>query len=425
MNRFGIQRPLSKKKCFLILSLLPLYFIVVGLFMQPVDQIFRGIVEIIREPDFLITDYFVIGGVGAAFINAGVLTLICISIMYALDMNFDGHTVTSTCLMFGFSLFGKNLLNIWMGVFLYARYHKTTVKRYLYVGFYGTSLSPIVSQVMHIVDLPLPLRFLLCAATGIIIGFVLPPLSTHVHFSHKGYSLYNVGFAGGIIATVIVSILKSFGVTIESRLIWFTGQNQTFIILLAILFGAMILYGIITDPMALEDYRSILRPYGLGGTDYYKSEGGAAVMINMGVNGLASMLFVVMVGADLNGPTIGGIFTVVGFSATGKHLRNILPVMAGVLIASEAKSWNITDPSAILALLLSTTLAPIAGEFGIIAGVIAGFLHSSVALNVGIVYGGMNLYNNGFAGGLVAMFLVPVIQSIRDRRARARGGLSL
>ena len=223
---------------------------------------------------------------------------------------------------------------------------------------------------------------------------------------------------------MIVSILKSFGVTIESRLIWFTGQNQTFIILLAILFGAMILYGIIT-PMALEDYRSILRSYGLGGTDYYKSEGGAAVMINMGVNGLASMLFVVMVGADLNGPTIGGIFTVVGFSATGKHLRNILPVMAGVLIASEAKSWNITDPSAILALLLSTTLAPIAGEFGIIAGVIAGFLHSSVALNVGIVYGGMNLYNNGFAGGLVAMFLVPVIQSIRDRRARARGGLSL
>lgn len=428
MNRFGIQRPLSKNKCFLILSLLPVYFIVAGLFMQPIDGIFHGIVEIIREPDFLITDYFVIGGVGAAFINAGVLTLICIGIMYALDMNFDGHTITSTCLMFGFSLFGKNLLNIWMillGVFLYAKYHKTTVKRYLYVGFYGTSLSPIVSQVMHIVNLPLPLRLLLCAATGIIIGFVLPPLSTHVHYSHKGYSLYNVGFAGGIIATVIVSILKSFGVTIESRLIWFTGQNQTFILLLSILFGTMIAYGILTDPMALEDYRSILRSYGLGGTDYYKSEGGAAVMINMGVNGLAAMLFVVMVGGDLNGPIIGGIFTVVGFSATGKHLRNILPVMAGVLIASEAKSWSITDPSAILALLLSTTLAPIAGEFGIIAGVIAGFLHSSVALNVGIVYGGMNLYNNGFAGGLVAMFLVPVIQSIRDRRARARGGLSL
>ena len=425
---FKELRSLTRGEKFAVLSLIPLYFIVIGLFLQPINEIIPGIIRIVREPDVLITDYFAVGGIGAALINAGLTTLLSIALLYFSGKEMDGHTITSSCLMFGFSLFGKNLLNIWMilvGVFLYAKYHKTTVKRYLYVGFYGTSLSPIVSQVMHIVDLPLPLRFLLCAATGIIIGFVLPPLSTHVHFSHKGYSLYNVGFAGGIIATVIVSILKSFGVTIESRLIWFTGQNQTFIILLSILFGAMIIYGIVTDPMALEDYRSILRSYGLGGTDYYKSEGGAAVMINMGVNGLVTMLFVVMVGADLNGPTIGGIFTVVGFSATGKHLRNILPVMAGVLIASEAKSWSITDPSAILALLLSTTLAPIAGEFGIIAGLIAGFLHSSVALNVGIVYGGMNLYNNGFAGGLVAMFLVPVIQSICDRRARARGGLSL
>ena len=76
-------------------------------------------------------------------------------------------------------------------------------------------------------------------------------------------------------------------------------------------------------------------------------------------------------------------------------------------------------------MLFSTTLAPIAGEFGVMAGLIAGFLHSSVALNVGIVYGGMNLYNNGFAGGLVAIFMVPVVQSYRSRKARARGGLSL
>uniref|UniRef100_UPI000A82C2AA DUF1576 domain-containing protein n=1 Tax=Clostridium sp. NkU-1 TaxID=1095009 RepID=UPI000A82C2AA len=69
---------------------------------------------------------------------------------------------------------------------------------------------------------------------------------------------------------------------------------------------------------------------------------------------------------------------------------------------------------------MSTTLAPIAGEFGVIAGVIAGFLHSAAALNVGIVYGGMNLYNNGFAGGLIATFLVPVFQSVRDRSARAK-----
>ncbi len=51
-------------------------------------------------------------------------------------------------------------------------------------------------QVMHIVDLPLPLRLLLCAATGIIIGFVLPPLSTHVHYSHKGLFPLQRGICG-------------------------------------------------------------------------------------------------------------------------------------------------------------------------------------------------------------------------------------
>lgn len=423
-----LQRPLSRTQKFLLLALVPIYFIMAGFFLQPVNEIIPGIMAIIREPDFLITDYFIVGGIGAAFINAGVLTLISLAILYFLGMDLDGHTITSSFLMFGFSLFGKNLLNIWtilLGVVLYAKYHKTSVTRYIYIGFYGTSLSPIITQVMLTGHLPMPLRFVLCIFTGITIGFVLPPLCTHVHFAHKGYSLYNVGFGGGIIATVIMSLFKSFGITMESRLIWSTGNNTLFTVLLSILFGGMVVTGFLTDREVGKNYRNIIKAYGLGGTDYLKTNGGSATLVNMGVNGLAVTLFVAALGCDLNGPVIGSIFTVVGFSATGKHIRNILPIMFGVWIASWTKSWNITDPSATLALLLSTTLAPIAGEFGIFAGLLAGFLHSSVSLNVGIVYGGMNLYNNGFAGGLVAIFLVPVIQSIMDRRARARGGLSL
>lgn len=422
------KRAMNRREKFLLVSVIPVYFIIAGYFFQNPADIWRGVVTIVKEPDFLITDYFVIGGVGAAFLNAGILTLASIAMVYGLGMEMDGHTITSSCLMFGFSLFGKNVLNIWLillGVFLYARYHKTSVSRYIYVGLYGTSLSPIITQVMQLGDLPLSARLLLCVLTGVTIGFVLPPLATHVHFAHKGYSLYNVGFAGGIIATVIMSLYKSFGIVMESRLIWSSGNNKQFAILLSILFGGMIAAGTIGGPDAWKKYREILQTTGHGGTDYLKSKGGAATLINMGMNGLFVMWFLVLLGGDLNGPTIGSIFTVVGFSATGKHLRNIVPVMLGVWLASLAKQWSITDPSATLALMLSTTLAPIAGEFGIVAGIIAGFLHSSVALNVGIVYGGMNLYNNGFAGGLVAIFLVPVIQSIWDRRARARGGLSL
>lgn len=422
------KRPLSRDQKFLLLALLPMYFIVTAFIFYSPEEMIRGVLTIVYEPDFLITDYFVIGGVGASFLNAGILTLISILIVYFLDMDVDGHTITSACLMFGFSLFGKNLMNIWailLGVFIYAKYHKTPVSRYIYIGFYGTSLSPIITQVLWVGEWQFFTRLVISLMIGITIGFVLPPLASHVHAAHKGYSLYNVGFAGGIIATIIVSLLKSFGITTEARLIWSSGNNPWFLALLTTFFGGMILLGFIEDRNVFAEYRNILKATGHGGSDYYKTNGGAATLVNMGINGLFVTWVFHLLGGDLNGPTIGSIFTVVGFSATGKHLRNIAPVMFGVWLASKAKQWSITDPSPALAFMLSTTLAPIAGEFGVFAGILAGFLHSSVALNVGIVYGGMNLYNNGFAGGIVAIFLVPIIVSVRDRRARAKGGLSL
>ena len=419
----------TRSEKFLLLAAMPLYFILVGLLVQPVSTILPGLWIIIREADVLITDYFVVGGIGAAFINAGILTLLCLFIVYKSGLDVDGHTVTSTFLMFGFSLFGKNLLNIWMillGVWFYAKYHKTAPSRYIYIALYGTSLSPIITQMMQIETMPVLLRVFLSMSLGILIGFVLPPLATHAHYAHQGYSLYNVGFAGGIIATVIVSVLKSFGITVEARQIWYSGGNHRFAILLSGLFLGMIAAGLLAGGREVfAGYRRVLKTPGIGGTDYLRDEGGAVILFNMGINGMVATAFLVLVGGDLNGPTIGGIMTIVGFSATGKHLRNILPVMGGVFLAGMTKHWELTDPSATLALLFSTTLAPIAGEFGVMAGLIAGFLHSSVALNVGIVYGGMNLYNNGFAGGLVAIFMVPVVQSYRSRKARARGGLSL
>ena len=419
---------MTRKKKFLYLTLLPAYFLIAGLFLQPLPDIYRGLITILKEPDFLITDYIAIGGIGAAFINAGILTLVCIGILYFLNMEMDGHTITSIFLMMGFSLFGKNILNIWailFGVWCYARYHKVSVSKYIYVGFYGTCLSPIITQIMQLPEVPPALKLILSLLVGAVIGFVLPPLSTHVFYLHKGYSLYNVGFSSGIIATVIISVFKSFGLETESRLIWSTGNDRIFAVLLFVFFLLMIALGRFHSPTAFSQFRAILKSSGLGGTDYVQEDGFSTALVNMGINGIVATAFVLLVGGDLNGPTIGGIFTVVGFGATGKHVRNILPVMLGVWLASLTKTWNITDPSPIITLLFSTTLAPIAGEFGVIAGIIAGFLHSSVAMNVGIIYGGMNLYNNGFAGGIVAAFMVPIIQSIEDRKARAKGTMPL
>lgn len=428
----NLPKPISRRGQFFLLSLIPLYFIAAAFFFQTPSDILSGLVRILQEPDFLITDYFVVGGVGAAFFNAGLLSLFSVALVYFLGMEMDGHTITSVCLMFGFSLFGKNIFNIWAllaGVWLYAKYHRTPFSRYVYVGLYSTSLSPIITQITQIPQLsvfPVPIRFLLAIAAGVAIGFVIPPLSTHVHYAHKGYSLYNVGFSCGIIATIVVSLFRSFNIEMEQRLIWHTGMRVRFLALLSVLFVLMaadaLLFG---GRSILKEYRLLLRLPGLGGTDFLRDSTRCATVFNMAVNGLFAVVLVFLVGGELNGPVIGSIFTIIGFSATGKHLRNIFPIMLGVYLASLIKHWNLCDPSPMLAFLLSTTLAPIAGEFGIFCGVLAGFLHSSVVLNTGILYGGMNLYNNGFAGGLIAVFMIPIIQSIRSRKARAKENLSL
>ena len=137
--------------------------------------------------------------------------------------------------------------------------------------------------------------------------------------------------------------------------------------------------------------------------------GAGPVLINMGINGLIGIAFILGGGGDLNGPTVGGILTIMGFSAFGKHARNIIPVMAGVFLGGVVMHWSLSDSAVQLACLFCTTLAPISGYFGWPFGVVAGLIHSAVVLQAGLPLEGMNLYNNGFSAGLVALGLYQVI----------------
>ena len=98
---------------YLLMCAVPLYFMLISLTQQPPSEILTGIKNIIQEPDILISDYFVVGGVGAAFFNAGCLSILSLGILCITKSDFDGSCIVAACLMFGFSLFGKNLLNIW------------------------------------------------------------------------------------------------------------------------------------------------------------------------------------------------------------------------------------------------------------------------------------------------------------------------
>ncbi len=61
-------------------------------------------------------------------------------------------------------------------------------------------------------------------------------------------------------------------------------------------------------------------------------------------------------------------------------------------------------------------IAPVAGVYGTFWGIVAGWLHLAVVQSIGTVHGGLNLYNNGFSAGIVAVFLLPIMNTIKEHR---------
>ena len=80
--------------------------------------------KIIVTEDALITDYVKIAGVSAALVNSALVTLVSLLLLYLSKEPPNGFTLVELGLMAGFSLFGKNIVNIWpiiAGTFLYAK----------------------------------------------------------------------------------------------------------------------------------------------------------------------------------------------------------------------------------------------------------------------------------------------------------------
>ena len=84
-----------------------------------------GLPKILLARDTLITDYIEIGGIGAACVNAGLLTFVTVAIYRLSGAAIGGGAMAAMLLVLGFGLFGKNLLNVWPiigGVWFYSRY---------------------------------------------------------------------------------------------------------------------------------------------------------------------------------------------------------------------------------------------------------------------------------------------------------------
>lgn len=389
-----------------------LFGLIAGGLWHPIE-LYKSLVRIVIVPDYLLTDYIEIGSISGAFVNSGILMVVFTWLLQFLRLPVSGLSFACVLTVGGFALFGKNIFNVWpilIGVFLYSKYKREPFARYIYVSYFGTAISPLVTQLAFFLPVSGMKQVILSYIVAIVIGFFLTDLAAHFLTTHKGYNLYNVGFTCGMIGMIAAAFMRTYGYEIPSRKVWSSGNNFLLSIFMFLIFFLLTYFGWKLNNKSFKNYKRLMKHSGKLVSDFIILEGFPITLINMGILGFIMTLYVLLTGSQLNGPTIGGIMTVVGFAAFGKHPKNVLPILIGVTISAVTNKYTLSEPNNILAALFGTTLAPIAGEFGPIWGIIAGFVHTAVVNNVGFLHGGLNLYNNGFAGGLVAMFLVPLIR---------------
>ncbi|MBR5798693.1 MAG: DUF1576 domain-containing protein [Lachnospiraceae bacterium] len=388
-----------------------------AILMERPMGLIRGMVTIISSRDTLITDYFELSSYGAAFFNAALVTASAMLMLHKLKIHYSGLTMAVLFINIGFALFGKNPINVLpiiIGTAIYARVHKVPVSRYVYTALFGSCLSPLVTEMGYLLPFPAIVNFLLAMVIGLFVGFILPPLATHTASMHMGYNLLNMGFAAGILAFVIVCVLQSVGLSCNSVFIWKAGRPMFLVIGLYGFFLLTSLLGFWMNGNSMKGLRHLLKHPGRAVADFIMMDGEGVTLINMGMVGAVGLTYILLIGGDLSGPVVGAILSAYGFGAFGVHVRNYIPVMIGVFSSTLFTDYAAKDPGMQLAAVFAYGLAPVAGQFGIVAGLIAGILHAAVVVCSSALYGGLNLYNNGFSTGLVAIVMVPMLESFMN-----------
>ena len=195
-----------KKSRFLPYYFILFYCLVITILSLSCSESFLNLInslkKIILEPDVLITDYIALVGISGAFFNSAlVLSLLTLIILY-LDVEPTGPIIAGLFTTAGFSLFGKNIVNIWpiiLGIWLYSKYQKIPFSNFAVIMLFGTTLAPTLNSVLFSSLLPNIFSIILSLFISIFLGFILPPMASYTLKLHQGYSLANVGLACGLL----------------------------------------------------------------------------------------------------------------------------------------------------------------------------------------------------------------------------------
>ena len=403
--------------------------------------------RILTSPGPLVTDYFRIGSMPAAFLNAGLCGMTMAAFMYILPGPSHVNTLAGYFLVISHCFYGLNFLNMWpcfLSPFLYITLKNLDYNENLHVCMFATCFSPFVSELLFrytqgtsYVPGTVRLTFRGCILTlvfALIIAFVAPAVLPGVKAWHKGYNLYNGGLAYGMFGFLLFSFLyTTMGIerpTVPaiSNPVYDSFGNSYHLfanVFFICLFAVCIAAGWLLNGKTLHGIGHLFRDTGFQ-SNFAQKYGMQLCLINIGFYGLLFLGYINLVllfteGAGFTGPTFGVIFAALTFTSMGQHVRNVWPIFVGYpllslfstlfnhLIGGDA-TWTVSTQAYINSVAFATGLCPIVGRFGSLAGIAAGMLCAALCTSTGALHGGLMLYNGGFTAGITALILIPILE---------------
>lgn len=410
-------------------------------------SVFHNWYLIMITPCPLVTDYFAIGGLASAMLNAGACGMACFLVMVLLKGDSHANTLAGYFLVVAHCFYGLNFLNMWpcfLAPFLYLKLKNLDFNDNLHVCMFATSFGPFISEFLFrytqagtfqfgTVNLTVSGVFL-TIAFALALGFIVPAILPGAKAWHKGYNLYNGGLAFGMFGFFVYNLLyKTLGVTppqvlgrtneIYDRF----GHNYQLYgtVFFLVIFILCMIAGYCLNGKSFSGYRELLKDTGYS-SNFADQYGMPVCLINLGIYGIVFLAYISLIisqtqGAGFTGATVGVILASLTFTAVGQHPKNVWPILAGYMLLyivthiicymdGREIAWSISTQGYINGVAFATGLCPIIGRYGVRAGIAAGILCASLCTATRDLHGGLVLYNGGFTAGITALILLPILE---------------
>ena len=436
--------------CFFIASL------AATIYLNLWGHVWKDFIKLLVQPGPLVTDYFMLGNIASAFLNAGICGMTFTLLMIYLKVECRPSYLAGYFLVVAHCFYGLNFLNMWppvLGILLFTKVFRIGFRHNLDMAMFSTAFGPFISEMLfryHVWNYYIAyqiqvsiLGFIYVIIFSIFLGFAIPAMLPGALKLHKGFNLYNGGLAFGLLGLFIYAFMyKTMGIepphaTPTPNVIYASHTNSYQIFstwFFVIVFALFILWGWYLNGKSFKGYKELLKSTGHT-ADFFAEYGAPKVILNIGFYGFVVFTYFLLVisftdGAGFTGPTVGVILAAMTFSSQGQHPANVWPIFLGYVVLSLFVTlmcaisgvdlpWTLSTQGYLNGAAFATGLCPIAGRYGKRYGVIAGILAAIICTSTSSMHGGLMLYNGGLTTGITALIMVPCLEYYWREKKRA------